>query len=263
VAEPSPGLWLIAMDACQYEQNDTDRTGGSFNPKTLDWVLKMAGRGKALGKQLIGMMHHGVMEHYQGQSVLFPEYVVKDWQTVSNDLAVAGLQVVFTGHYHANDVTRRELNGGNFIFDIETGSLVTYPCPYRIVTLKHDQLKVESRFIEEIDYDTGGKEFPEYAEAYLMEGLTGIAYYMLTTQYGQDPGAATLTYARQLAEAFKAHYAGDENPSADTRYLINAYLQSGSPIGLLLGQYLGTLWTDLAPADTDLTIDLSDGAFKK
>jgi 3',5'-cyclic AMP phosphodiesterase CpdA len=264
VAEPAKGLWLIAMDSCRYddhEANGTPATEGRFTPQTLDWVLKMIRLGKARGKQLIGMMHHGAVEHYAGQSVLFPEYVVAGWESVSKQLAEAGLEVVFTGHYHANDVTRRTMEGGSSLLDIETGSLVTFPNPFRVVTLRPGaQLDVDSRFITRINYNTGGIAFPEYSERYLTEGLVGIATSMLQMQYGLPEGEPTLTYARQLAEAFKAHYEGDESPSADTLTLIDDYLKSGNPIGVLLGQYLGALWTDLAPEDTALDVDLPGGA---
>jgi predicted phosphodiesterase len=264
VAEPAKGLWLIAMDACRYDDNETNgtpATEGRFRPQTLDWVLKMIRLGQARGKQLIGMMHHGILEHYAGQSVLFPEYVVADWESVAKQLAEAGLEVVFTGHYHANDATRRTMEGGSSLLDIETGSLVTFPNPFRVVTLRPGgPLDVDSRFITRINYDTGGLTFPEYSERFLTEGLVGIAYAMLQMQYGLLDGEPTLTYARQLAEAFKAHYAGDESPSAETLALIDAYLKSGNPIGVLLGQYLGALWTDLPPEDTALDVDPAGGA---
>jgi hypothetical protein len=46
-----------------------------------------------------------------------------------------------------------------------------------------------------------------------------------------------------------AHYAGDERPDAATQGQILQYLQSVDPRYPALGQALGTLWTDLAPAD--------------
>jgi hypothetical protein len=265
VAEPAQGVWLIAMDSCSYDRNEIEgkpETAGRFSPQTLDWVLRMTRLGKARGKQVIGMMHHGLIEHYAGQSMLFPEYVVEDSDSVSRQLAQAGLEVVFTGHYHANDAALRETGGGSFLFDIETGSLVTWPCPLRIVTVKPNRkLDVDTRFIEDIDYDTGGAPFPDYARQYLELGLTGIASYMLATEYFLPPeDPQTGVYASQLAQAFMAHYAGGERPTPDILSLIGGYLsQPPDTFQYLLGRYLGALWTDLPPADTALTIDLKTG----
>lgn len=261
VAEPVQGLWLIAMDSCIYDNNLSEgepATGGEFKEETLEWILNKVQEGNTAGKQMIGMMHHGVVEHYLMQSELFAEYVVADWPNVSNQLAAAGLKVVFTGHYHANDVTSRNFPEEKYLIDVETGSLLTFPSAYRTVTLTPDnQMEIESNFISEIDYDTDGQPFPLYAESYLTEGLIGIAYYMLQTDYGLPPGEPALTYATQLAEAFKAHYAGDEIPSQETLSIIYSYLSSSVPIENLMGQYLGTLWTDLAPGDTTLVLDLN------
>ena len=72
------------------------------------------------------------------EPLLFSDYLLDDWATVSKLFADAGMRMVFTGHYHAQDVVKRSIKTADtpsFIFDVETGSLVTYPVPYRIVTL--------------------------------------------------------------------------------------------------------------------------------
>jgi len=261
VAEPVQGLWLIAMDSCIYDNNLSEGapvTGGEFKEETLDWILNKVQEGNTAGKRMIGMMHHGVVEHYYMQSYLFPEYVVADWPDVSYQLAAAGLKVVFTGHYHANDVTEQNFPDGKYLIDVETGSLLTFPSSYRTVTLTQDnQMEIESNFISEIDYDTDGQPFPDYAESFLTKGLFGIVYYMLRTDYGLPDGEPTVTYATHLTDAFKAHYAGDESPSSETIDLIYSYLISPLDIENLIGQYLYTLWTDLDPEDNTLDLDLN------
>ena len=81
------------------------------------------------------MMHHGILEHYTGQNQLDPGYVIDDYETVAHDFTEAGLNIMFTGHYHANDIVSRT-DGDKILYDIETGSMVTAPIPYRIITLK-------------------------------------------------------------------------------------------------------------------------------
>jgi len=46
----------------------------------------------------------------------------------------AGIRLIFTGHYHANDIVEFT-NDGKTLYDIQTGSLVTPPYSYRIMTL--------------------------------------------------------------------------------------------------------------------------------
>ncbi len=79
-------------------------------------------------------MHHGVVPHTGIQPDLFSEYLVDDYENVMNKFSAAGMNIVFTGHFHSQDTASKEAEGGRF-YDVETGSLVTYPCPKRFVTL--------------------------------------------------------------------------------------------------------------------------------
>lgn len=270
VAEPVPGLWLLALDSCRYAENDAAGkpvTGGRFSASTLAWIQETLEKAEFRNKRIIGALHHGLIEHFTGQSAVNPgvEYVIEDWETVSRTLADAGLRLVFTGHYHAQDITRKTWtrdDGTTYsLTDVETGSLVTYPCPYRVVSLTSDgTAEIVSDQITEIDYDTGGLTFPDYALAYLTEGLLGIAHATLTAPADEGgyglPAEAAETIAPQIADAYIAHYAGDESPDAETQAAIAAYLESDDPVTRTIGQALGALWTDLPPADNFATLDI-------
>jgi len=260
VAEPVPGIVLLSLDSCKYVDNLASghpETSGSFSEGTLDWAVAQIGAAKMAGKQVIAFQHHGLVEHYTGQSDAFSEYVIDDFATVSAALADAGLKLAFSGHYHANDITMTTGTvDGSALYDIETGSLVTAPCPYRIVTLHgNNAAQVETRHITEIDYDTGEELFPEYAQTFLYEGLLGIAQYSLVYQYGLDEGTAAYL-APFVANAFSAHYAGDEVPGDSDIALISSLMSSGDDNQIFLGQMLGSLWTDLAPTDNRALIPL-------
>jgi 3',5'-cyclic AMP phosphodiesterase CpdA len=269
IAEPVSGLWLFALDSCKYDENldlGAPVTGGRFTKDTLNWILEKLSEAKARGKKIVGFMHHGLLEHYLGQSYLFSEYVIEEWQTLSRILAKAGLPIVFTGHYHALDATQKKWDSGDNVislFDVETGSLVTFPTPYRIVSLEEDNVvNIHSEVITEIDYDTGDMTFPEYAEKYLDEGLLLLAFEMLTLPpeeggFGLDPDdPLTAEIAQQAAEGIKAHYQGDEEITSETLTEIINFLRQDDPVVRLLAGALLLLWTDLAPEDTAPTIML-------
>lgn len=260
-AEPVPGIILLGLDSCRYEDNLTaghPETAGSFSAETLEWATRQIKKASLRGKQVIAFLHHGLLEHYQGQKTAFPDYVIDDWETVSEKLAASGLELAFTGHYHANDITMKEWDESESrLYDIETGSLVTAPCPYRIVTLHgKNAAQVVTRTIKNIDYDTGGVPFPEYAGEYLYSGLLGIAKYTLTAEYQLDEGTASYL-APFVADAFAAHYAGDENPDQGTMDLIEGFLADPDPTSQLLGQTLYSLWNDLPPSDNRALIMLN------
>jgi hypothetical protein len=251
--EPKPGVVLLSLDSCRYDDNLANghpETSGAFADAALDWAVAVIEHAKATGKQVVAFQHHGLTEHYTGQSQAFAEYLIDDWQFVSASLADAGLNLAFTGHYHANDIAMATGSSEDAtLYDIETGSLVTAPCPYRIVTLHGDNAaRIETRHITDIDYDTGGVPFPEYARAFLHEGLLGIAQYSLVYQYGLDAGTAA-ALAPVVADAFAAHYAGDEQPGSDTMAMITGFINDPDPTVQFLGQTLYALWTDLPPTD--------------
>ncbi|MGE0085047.1 MAG: hypothetical protein AB7S75_11575 [Desulfococcaceae bacterium] len=212
----------------------------------------------------MAMMHHGLLEHFTGQSHANPgsEYVIENWETVSETLAKAGLPLVFTGHFHAQDITSKtwESDGKSYtLTDVETGSLVTYPSPFRKVTrYLNDDIRIESQNITEVSYDTAPLTFAEYAEDYLESGLYDLAYYSLVLPADQGgygiPAEQAQLIAPMIADAFKAHYAGNENPSAETLTAVSAFLGSSDPVTVLLGQTLSSLWTDLKPDDREVVI---------
>ena len=219
VVEPVDGVWLFGLDSCKYGTNletGYPETSGAISEPTLNWILDKLFEARLRGKTVAGFMHHGLLEHYTGQSMLYADYVVDDWQTLSETLSGAGLQLVFTGHYHANDITRSEGNEKP-LYDVETGSLVTYPSPYRMVDLHGDNAAVVSTYtIDAIDYDTGGRAFTEYSRDFLYDGLSSMAAYLLTLAPEQGGFALSSSEAEDAApfaaQAFMAHYAGDEQP---------------------------------------------------
>lgn len=261
VAEPVPGLWILAMDATHPEHNTSVEpfTGGYFDSPRLAWITAQLAAARSQGKYVIGMMHHGILEHYTGQKTLFTEYVLDDYETVSRLFASYGVKLVFTGHYHAQDVVQAAFSEGS-LYDIETGSVVTYPCPYRLLSLEtNGTLAITSHAITNIAYDLGGVPFPTYASNYLHSGLLDIATYMLMMPPYNLPLQTAQFLAPAMAEAFVAHYQGDESArpiSPQTQGTIDYLLSQPDPMSQMMGYTLLSLFTDPAPADNDLTIHL-------
>ena len=265
VAEPVPGLWLLGLDSCNYgyaESEQTEETSGAFSEATLNWIVKQLEEAEQTGKRVIAMMHHGLVEHFTGQSTvpgLGDEFVIDDWENVSGVLAQAGLHVIFTGHYHAQDITKRVWDGTDaWLLDVETGSTVTYPNPYRVITLQTDEvMRIQSAFIDTIDWDTGGLTFQAYSRNLLETQLNVQASLLLATLgLSQEETDALAPFA---ADAIVAHYAGDETPSPEVLEVIQTYSQDPDLFIAAIGFLLGSLWTDLPPADNNVDIDLQSG----
>lgn len=258
LVEPVRGLWVLALDSCRYRDNaeaGSPVTGGRLTAGTLAWIEDKLAEAKRRHKTVIAFMHHGAVEHFSGQSVLFPDYLLDDWETVSRTLAENGLKVIFTGHFHAQDAVDSERLPQPIqpsIVDVETGSLVTYPSPYRIATIDAGKsLSIESRTVYPDD-----SEFQNYARAYTKEGLAILARVTLTSPpYSLTDIGVVELLAGLIAEAFLAHYAGDETPDEPTLSFIYGLLAEPEPQHTL-GMYLGTLWTDWDRMDRSALLPL-------
>ncbi len=258
IAEPVPGVWLFALDSAQYANNltnGTSTTAGLLSAATQSWLVDHLAAAKALGKKVIGMEHHGIVEHFMGQSAQFPEYLLTDYQNIGKKLSDSGLNVMFTGHYHANDVTLKDFTT-SVLHDVETGSLVTSPSPYRIVNFDVTNKKLDiqtSHVASTISHPT---DFAAYANDFLQTGMNGIVGYQLSNPPYNLSGP-TLSYITGLVvPAFLAHYAGDETPRATTVSTYMGMMGSPDPVTRGLGQSLYGLWTDLAPGDNNVTLTI-------
>ena len=139
VAEPVSGLVLLAIDS----------HSGSVGSATLTWICNQALSARADGKRVIAMMHHPLFPHITGAEFFATSYTVANYTTVRNALIAAGVNVILTGHFHTSDIAydwidnpNNETDKSNGIYDINTGSLISYPCDYRILELSADKSKL-------------------------------------------------------------------------------------------------------------------------
>lgn len=264
VAEPQSGLWLLALDDCRYAENienEAPITGGKFSSATMQWIEEMLQKAAAEKKAVIVMVHHGIVEHFVGQEKNFGEYIIDDYPAVSKLLAMYNARLVFTGHYHAQDITlARWPESDKFVFDIETGSLVTYPSPYRIVTIDGlQEATIRSKHVESIR--SHPDDFQEYARAYALSGIEGIATKAIMGYKVNKTEAEKL--AGQFAQAFIAHYAGDENlPTGQEAIQTSGLSIPGWVVVNFRKNLVIGLWHDLPPPDNNVTIDLKTGSWQ-
>ena len=261
VAEPVPGLWLLAIDSAKWAESahaEHPIVSGRITPATMNWVLAKIQQGQARGKHVIAFMHHGVNPHFLAEIQVFPDYLVDNWPVIGAQLAGAGLRVVFTGHYHSQDASACTVDAQGQVVptplcDIETGSLISYPCAYRYAELTSDGvLHVTSQRVTQVNADLGGLTFQQYAENFSKTLLPLRVTADLEQMFGLTPGQAAVV-APWVADALMANYAGDEAPDATTQALIAWLMASPEPMPTL-GAMLYTLWNDLPPADNTLDV---------
>lgn len=141
VARPYEGYTFIAVDTCRYSADNTDdevdehSTSGAISAELEQWVTEQIAAAKDRGDMVIAFEHHGLVPHFSMEPDLMPMYLVKDFDRISEEWADAGLDLVFTGHMHALDIAAMTTDNGSTLYDIETGSALTFPSPVRFVDI--------------------------------------------------------------------------------------------------------------------------------
>ena len=137
-----PGLQLIGLNSNQFDDNGKQL--GCLDDAQLIWLEKTLE--EVQHKQVIIIVHHNVVEHLPQQSTheLGRRYMLDNAQQLLALLRKFGVKLIFTGHLHIQDIA---CSGD--IYEITTGSLVSYPHPYRLLELEVkdgslEQLRIES-----------------------------------------------------------------------------------------------------------------------
>lgn len=133
------GYRLIVLDVNKYTADATEKgtdvqeTGGAITDELMAWALAEIEDAKACGEAVIGMEHHGIVEHFKVQSSVFQLFLVDDWQERAEAFADAGLHYMLTGHMHDTSITDWVSDNGSVIYDISTATLTGYPNTFREV----------------------------------------------------------------------------------------------------------------------------------
>ena len=261
LAEPVPGLWLLALDGTHWKSNKPgqhSKTGAAFNEQTLQWIEDILIRAKREKKSVIVAIHHGVLEHYPANEDFYSQYLVDDHEKVAELLATYDVKLVFSGHFHAQDITLKKFSDtGKTLYDIETGSLVTSPCPYRIVDLTLDQKAIiESRYIDSIP--SHKDNFKTYSAQYVYDGTLKLAEAALKKFMVSEKDRKLVN--PQVAKAYTTHLRGDEI-KPEIAIDKNGLGLWGRIVLGIQGELIEGWYTDLPPADNRITIDLTNGEY--
>ena len=144
-----------------------------------------------------------------------------------------------------------------FLYDIETGSLVSYPNSYRIVSITAAQQATINSW-QIVGMPSHPADFQAFSRATVLEGVGKITIKAMAGYKVGQMEAESL--APQVAAAFLAHYSGDESLPAGQEIIRSKDLTlPGWVVVTFRKGLLVSLWNALAPADSALTINLTTG----
>lgn len=250
LAEIDSKTWLLAFDTNLHrEYINSTISAGRISTETMAWALSVLRDAKSKGITVVGMMHHGLVEHLPYQSTFFSDYLIENWEHNAALLADAGLQVVFTGHFHANDISLYSTPEGNKIYDIETASMASYPFSYRIVEINGKTISIDTHLIDSIDAEDDLQKryrrvFENLSKSSITARLRGMKMPL-----SEDANKAIVDLLTRMS---LLHVLGDETIDEDTYKLVERFAEVMGDDNFDASRF--TL--DFPPSDNTLTIEL-------
>ena len=222
VARLNDSVRLLAIDACRYEDNDfgtgTCVVGGRIKDATFDFILEQAAIAQKDGCRMLAMIHHGVVRHWKWEDKAMADYLVADWKKCERLFRKYGLDIIFSGHFHAQDISRYG-SGKSAVYDIETGSTVSYPMPVRNLVLGTDSLSVHTWHIAPLMED---KTLEGKAVHYAHEAIASIVRSLVPETIPQEIVGEAASVA---GDAYVAHIQGDESMSDEELEALKAVVK--------------------------------------
>jgi hypothetical protein len=174
--EPIEGLYLIAIDDNNTIARDTKPTASTngIPASTEEWVWQQAAKAQAEGKQVIAMMHHQLVEHFDKQSKVVVEAAVDEASVLRDAFISHGIRLVLTGHMHLSNVTTyKNAEMADSLVEITTGAPIVYPCHYRMIDVSPDrsEFKVTTGKLSNISGYDG--DFQDYARERILASSKG------------------------------------------------------------------------------------------
>ncbi len=197
------GLTIIMIDSSIYaadkEQKHRDGTCnvvGSISKEQLRWIADKIDEAKARKDMVIAVSHHAFIPNFRNQELVFSPFIIKEYKTKIEDrdprlnnktpievLADNGIKFIFTGHLHENGTAKFTTEEGKLIYNIQTGSTITYPLPIRHLKIVNKtgeshgfEISVKTELIRDFSFvdENNKKKFVDDATIYTLENQLSL-----------------------------------------------------------------------------------------
>lgn len=188
-----------------------DSNTGQISSSTLNWLCDQAVQAEKEGYKVIAMMHHPLMEHITDISHFLSSAVIRNDTTVRARLLRSGVHIILTGHFHTSDIGKDyNANKTDSIYDINTGSTITYPCHFRELTISHDlsHIDVQTRCLTRI---RSCADLKDYSRKRISDYITNHIKAVAKSRMSIPPSLIPSSIVKAIANAYIVHSDGNEN----------------------------------------------------
>ncbi len=172
--------------------DDGDRVFCGYDRNELDWILNEIRKAHEAGDYIFGMTHHPTLPPFPLYPDFSPRDMLGDWENTTTLLADAGLELMFTGHTHMQNIALKTTQKGNRYYDVNTSALTGYPSCMRKVKIDDSKIEIRTETIDSFDWDLKGKTVEKYLEDHFTFFLNDIV----------DSAANDLDHFAELGKGF-------------------------------------------------------------
>jgi DNA repair exonuclease SbcCD nuclease subunit len=202
--EVLPGVQLIALNSNQFDPDGKQL--GCLDEEQLRWLEAILP--ELAEKLVLVTIHHNAIEHIPGQSAheLGKRYMLDNADKLLSILRANRVKLIFSGHLHVQDIV--EADG---VCEVTTGSLVSYPHPYRLVEVKtnekgQQEIKIDSFRVKSVP---GWANLAEKSREFMGDRSYPFMLKLLTSPPANLPIALAEKLAPQLRYFWADIAAGD------------------------------------------------------
>lgn len=147
VIEPKEGHPLLMLDTNIYTEEESTKAPiaeGAIRPETYEWLQAYADLQKEGPVKTYLVAHHNLMAHSgrEREGIL-----VEKADEARNFFASFGVQTIFSGHIHAQDIAATEVEEQP-LYEIVTGALSIHPNSMGEVTLSDGGMEYQHRSLD-------------------------------------------------------------------------------------------------------------------
>ena len=158
VVQLCDGYRLFALN------DDRNHKGASgFSDDCFKWISEQIEDAKKNGQFIIPMTHHPMLSPSPFYKIIGGGNIMGEADRRIDEFTEMGLNYMFTGHTHMQDISYKYTDNGKIFYDITTPGAVGYPAAFRQVTFIPAEGKIDISS-KDVDCEICGRNVKDHCE---------------------------------------------------------------------------------------------------
>lgn len=158
VVQLCDGYRLFALN------DDRNHKGASgFSDDCFEWITEQIKDAREKGQFIIPMTHHPMLSPSPFYTIIGKSNIMGEAEKRIDEFTQMGVNFMFTGHTHMQDISYKYTDEGKVFYDITTAAAVGYPATYRKVTFMPAEGKIVVSSAD-VECDINGKRLKDHLE---------------------------------------------------------------------------------------------------